>query len=137
MRLVRAHELINDINGVQVRDARLFCQKCGKKFESLLPRERAELLRQCFEKYYGEKQFIYALNDPSTGARRYVGRTADPQRRFTQHIQKAKQWSPEQAQEFIAHVRARIPDYTPGQDKPLSSKQWIVSILHAGEKPKL
>src|SRR5436190_1366545 len=85
-RMVRAHELINDINGVQVRDARLFCEKCGKKFEAMPGLERAEFLRRRFECHYGDKQFIYALNDPHTGARRYIGRTNYPQRRYSLHI---------------------------------------------------
>jgi hypothetical protein len=135
--MVRAHELINDINGVQVRDARLFCEKCGQKFEAMPPRARAEFLRRRFEEHYGDRQFIYALNDPHSGARRYVGRAADPQRRFNQHIQKAKQWRPERTKEFIASVRVRIPDYAPNWDNQLSSKKWIASLLQAGEKPEL
>lgn len=101
------------------------------------PHERAEFLRRRFEEYYGERQFIYALNEPQTGARRYIGRAADPQRRLSQHIQKAKQWDPESKQEFIASVRARIPDYVPKWENQPSSKKWIISLLEAGEKPVL
>lgn len=136
-RMVRAHELVNDINGVQVRDARLFCERCSKKFEAMLLPKRAEFLRRRFEEHYGERQFIYALNDPRTGARRYVGRAADPQRRFTQHIQKAKQWNPERTLDFIAEVRARMPGLTLRWENQPSSKTWIVSLLEAGERPVL
>jgi hypothetical protein len=136
-RMVRAHELVNDINGVQVRDARLFCERCGKRFEAMPPRERAELLRGRFEEHYGERQFIYALNDPHSGTRRYVGRASDPQRRLTQHIQKAKQWNPERTREFIAEVRARFPDRVLKWEEQPSSKKWIISLLESGEKPVL
>jgi hypothetical protein len=135
--MVRAHELVNDINGVQVRDARLFCEKCSKRFEAMPRLERAEFLRGRFEAHYGDRQFVYALNDPRTGARRYVGRASDPRRRLTQHLQKAKQWDPGRTREFIDEARARMPGIIFRWEDQPSSKIWIVSLLEAGEKPVL
>ena len=128
-RLVRASQLVNDINGLPVRDARLFCDGCSKTFERMRNRARAEFLRQRFEEHYGTKQFIYALNDPDTGMRRYVGRAKDPNRRYQKHIQQAQRWDPlkSHGSTFWANK----------QDKIASSKQWITTLLEVGIKPEL
>jgi hypothetical protein len=136
-RLVRASQLINDINGLQVRDARLFCASCDKTFEAMPNRSRAEFLRRRFEEHYGDQQFIYALNDPFTGARRYVGRATNPKARCQQHIQHARKWSPEQSQELAASVLARRPDAAQSVERLHASKKWIVSLLEKEEKPQL
>jgi hypothetical protein len=133
-RLVRASQLINFINGLQVRDARLFCSDCDKAFEAMPHRARAEFLRRRFEEHYGDQQFIYALNDPFTGARRYVGRATNPKARHQQHIQHARKWSPEQSQEIAATFLAHRPE---AAERIHASKKWIVSLLEKGEKPQL
>jgi hypothetical protein len=133
-RLVRASQLINDINGFQVRDARLFCAGCDKAFEAMPHRTRAEFLRRRFEEHYGDHQFIYALNDPYTGARRYVGRATNPKARHQQHIQQARKWSPEQSQEIAATFLTHRPDSV---ERLHASKKWIVSLLEKGDKPQL
>src|SRR2546423_10298221 len=123
-RMVHAHELINDINGLPVRDARLFCEKCKKKFNTMSLSERAEFLRQRFEEHYGDSQFIYALNDPNTGARRYIGRASNPQHRYNIHLQKARQQKP-----------TTLPPTQWG--KVYSSKDWIADLIKTGQRPVL
>jgi hypothetical protein len=137
-RLVRASQLINDINGLQVRDARLFCASCDKTFERMPRVARAEFLRRRFEEHYGDKQFIYALNDPQTGARRYVGRARDPRRRYQQHIQQARQLGPPQSDWPFDHpAQDASPYWVERWEKILSSKRWIATLLEAGVKPEL
>jgi hypothetical protein len=89
-RLVRAHELVNDLDNLGVRDARLFCCKCSKTFNGMTAQEQTDFLLDRFAKHYGGRQFIYALNDPLTASRRYVGRASDPQKRFGQHLRLAR-----------------------------------------------
>lgn len=133
-RLVRASQLINDINGLQVRDARLFCADCDEAFEAMSYRARAEFLRRRFEEHYGDQQFIYAPNDPFTGARRYVGRATNPKARHQQHIQHARKWDPERSQEIAETFLFHRPE---SAERIHASKKWIVSLLEKGEKTHL
>jgi membrane carboxypeptidase/penicillin-binding protein len=135
--MVHASQLINYINGLQVRDARLFCEKCKNKFNAMSTTMRSEFLRKRFEEHYGDKQFIYSLNDPNTNERRYVGRTSDPQRRLSRHIQKARQWNSELTPEHIDRVKDASTDFVSNLDTLHSSKKWIASLLESAEKPVL
>jgi hypothetical protein len=139
-RLVRAHELVNYINNLEVRDARLFCGKCSRKFNNMGSQEQAEFLRARFETHYGDSQFVYALNDPRTAARRYVGRATDPRRRYTMHLQQARLWKPEK-RAYIPDRPERFPNawrLMDGQWEHVpSSKQWVAELLSAGLKPQL
>jgi hypothetical protein len=101
------------------------------------PSERTEFLRQRFEELYGDRQFIYALNEPDSGARRYVGRTNNPQHRFNLHLQKARQRkharsAPASEESHSSERRLRYR-----QEKPPSSKEWIAELIQSGRKPAL
>lgn len=96
------------------------------------PSVRLDFLRKRFEVYYGDEQFIYALNDPRDGQRRYVGRANNPKRRYGQHIQTARirrDYLP-----IVCHHQ-NIPRQK--WDNPLSSKTWIAKLLKSGKKPQL
>src|SRR6266446_7471732 len=116
-RQVRAHELVYSINQVPVRQARLFCARCIKKFNAMPSAKKAAFLIQRFEEDCGDRQAIYALNDPVTRNRRYVGRTADPKRRYNGHLQKARSYDKESVKE---HRRLLGVSEIPG-----SSRGWI------------
>jgi len=138
--LVRAHELVNYINNLEVRDARLFCGKCSRKFNDMRSQQQVEFLRARFESHYGDSQFVYALNDPRTASRRYVGRAADPRRRYSTHLQQARSWKPAK-RDYVPERPERFPNawrIRDGQWEHVpSSKQWVAELLSAGLKPQL
>jgi hypothetical protein len=122
-RLVRAHELVNYLDNLVVRDARLFCKKCSKRFNGMTPHKQTHFLLDRFAKHYGDRQFIYALNDPRTGSRRYIGRASDPQKRFGQHLRIARNWLSKSALSL--------------SESNLSSKRWVAELIRDCLQPQL
>lgn len=88
-----AEHFADSINEAPARDLRLVCCRCAPSFNKLSLDIRREFLQKKINDYYGQRQYVYALCEPNTEAIRYVGRTAQPQKRFNGHIQSPRAYA--------------------------------------------
>lgn len=132
-----AHGFAGSINQFPVRDLRIICHKCIKKFNRLSSQKRTDYLKVKFNALYGQEQFVYALCEPDKEHIRYIGRTKNPTHRSNNHLQLAKNFALQkcpntQKPKFECNCETHL-----FWNQKLDTKRWINNLLASGFKPRL
>jgi hypothetical protein len=130
-----AEHFSNDLNNVPIRDLRLVCCRCAAGFNKMPLDTRRRFLQEKINKFYGEKQFVYALCEPKTEIIRYIGRTVNPQARYNNHLQLTREFA-KQTCLFTGTAKFSCTCLQHKLwNKRLDTKRWITKLLAKDRKP--